>query len=237
VTGYDGLSLGSSADFSGITVGTAEVNAGIFDANNYFIAMPDTAGSPYRIYKFTKVPGSTGTSTNVGINKMTSVFDDGTFLYFVDNNNTNTIRRITKSDMTLVNITIAAITTMGSAIAFDPVDDMYYVYGVIGGLNSIIKINKVTNTVVSSININPSSIVQNGLSIDLPARKMYAFAANGAAWELRRINLTTFTVEQTLTNTDGGNFGWIGDQDFIHKRYWFVDRGSPSHLHRITLCS
>ena len=237
VTGYDGLTLASSADFSGIVVGTSQGNSGIADADNYFISMPDTAGTPFRIYKFTKVPGSTGTSTNVGNNQMTSVFDDGTFLYFVDNNNTNTIRRITKSDMTLINITIAAITTMGSAIAWDPVDDFIYVYGIVGGLNSLIKVNKTTNTVASTINLTGDIAIRNGISIDIVARKLYLFTSNGASWSLRRVNLTTFVVEQTLSNTDGGNTDWIGSQDFIHKRYWFTDRGSPSHLHRITLCS
>jgi len=217
-----------------INVGSANSQGGVADASNYYITMPDAAGTPTRLYKLNKSLGSVG-SVNI-TNPSQDMVDDGSFLYTIDGIS-NVIRRIEKTTLIVTSFTFGTVTNFTGGIDYHLNSDTLYASGLVGGVQQVVQILKSTMTIIGSVNINPETVVLRGLRIDQNADKLYAMTANGASWAVRRMNLAPFANAQTITNTDGGNTGWWMAPDFIHKALWFTDVDSPGHLHKVSLCS
>ncbi len=221
---------------SSIASGQATTFASIADATHVYFVYTNTSGTQFILYKFTHsmvldsslVVGGSGAAI-----VSSSLIDDGTYLFFI-NASTKAIGRVEKATMTLTTFPIAGLPAIDGPMDYDPVEDAFYLAA--GGV-SIYKIARSTMTVVGSVSLGAGSSIPRGLKVDLVGRKLYMFYSNAGGWAFRRMNLTTLGTEQTISNADGGRGFWQGSYDLIHKLFWFADTDSPSHLHKVQLCT
>lgn len=204
----------------------------VSDSSSYWLAYSTAAGGIIR--KFDSSLNSIG-AIAATTNSYADMTSDSTYIYAtVDIAGTQTIRRIRISDLAITDFPIA-----GTSI-----NSIYYVNGnlylgiVGGGTGNLKRISTTTMAVTGTIALTASEgILAGGQSYDMANDRLYTVSIDGSSAVYRRINLTTFTSEQSLVNATG--FPEVGGTgfDFPHQHIWQVTRGTNLLLSKVNLCS
>jgi hypothetical protein len=138
--------------------------------------------------------------------------------------------------MTLTTFPISFATLVDN-IAYSAATNGFYLATVSGGptltirqYNNDFSVN-VTNLVLGNETISPF-----GLMVDERAQKLYVVTEVPGFKRVRRVNLATLSVEQTLSIATATT-GFVAASDFTHRYLWISDIGNPSHIQRVQLCT
>lgn len=234
---FSGLSKTNDVIVGGVQMNPSPMNAGAVDSNAVYVETFN--GANFFLHQLDPTTFADVTSVNLGANQITAFADDGTFLYGIKGGVDNVLVTINKSTFALTNNAVAGGQLFQNGIVFNPNDGFLYVRGAnSAGATHLYQVNRSTFTAVQTMSF-PATEAPNarGLSMDTLNNRVYSFSTDAPNWVLRRINPATFTNEQTLSVSDGGNVNWMGSLDATHQRFFFADVNTPSHLHFVYLCT
>lgn len=230
--------LVSDVTFSSIGAAQGALG-GVADSNYYYFLQRNATATATIVYQFTKDSSLTFVnSASIGNFSPTEMIDDGTNLWVI-NVATPALVSINKSTLAVTSTAITGTSgTMQDMLAYDSVNNHFYVATISAGITTIRQINGTTKAATGLTNsLGTESLLSQGLMVDVVANKFYAATdVAGATARLRRYTTTTFTGEQT-TSFAAGQATSTGSPDYIHKRIWVSGVGSPGYVVPFTLCS
>jgi len=231
--------LVSDITFSGLTVGQGTLG-GVSDDSFFYFAQRNVSSTATTVYKFTKDAGlSFVNSVSIGNVSSVEMLDDGTNLLVVDVIGFGIVR-LNKTSLTAP--TTLTLTGFGGSLntnlAYDGVNNHYYVASTSAGVTTIRQINATTGAATGvTQSIGTELLLINGIQVDLSAGKLYVgTGVSGVSSTIRRYALNTMAAEEAETGVLGISLFNMA-QDFIHKRLWVSGGGSPGAVQQYTLCS
>jgi hypothetical protein len=245
--------LANCLHWRGYTNTTASLDTqdlGVITASGYFILYRDEVSSTYWV-AYTISGGSTirkfdNGLTSIGAIAVTpnlygDITGDGTYIYTTINLvGVHNIRRIKISDLTITDFPIVGAASVTAIYAYG---GSLYVGIVQGGTGNIKQVNPATGAVTGTIVLGMTEdILRGGQLFDAVNNRLYVVTNDtGVATNYRRVNLSTFTNEQTLNTgiipqTFGTGF------DLPHQHIWQasitgVGVGNQFILQKVNLCS
>ena len=167
-------------------------------------------------------------ATTNGYGGLTS---DGTYIYAsVDIAGVQTLRRIHRTTLAISDFGILGITS--GAMAY--VDGFVYV----AQTGRIMKVRTSDMVSMGTLAIGAGDIsLRTGMAYDAVNARLYVTNRNLASVQIQRINLTTFTVEQTLGRVYGANEVYAVGYDFPKKHIWIAAAENSATLMKTNLCS
>lgn len=173
--------------------------------------------------------------TNVGNIVTREMAQDVNNVYFV-NSAGGSVTRASKVGMTLTTFPISFATLVDN-IAYSAATNGFYLATVSGGPTLTIRqYNNDFSVNVANLVLGNETISPFGLMVDERAQKLYVVTEVPGFKRVRRVNLATLAVEQTLSIATATT-GFVAASDFTHRYLWISDIGNPSHIQRVQLCT
>lgn len=234
-----GAGPGINTDF---TIGSANAGQGTFggvesstDGTVFFLHRLITPVNTTMLWQFDANVTTTLAFTNVGNVSTRQMTQDSTYVYFT-NAATNQIVRAAKSGMALTTFNITP-TSLQDNLAYSTVENAFYLATVDGTPTlRIRRYDSAFTTNTATAVIGNETIAPYGLMVDDAAQKLYLVTEIAGFKRVRRINLSSMVIEQTLSIATGTS-GFVAAPDFTHKYLWISDMGNPSHIQRVQLCT
>lgn len=234
-----GAGPGINTDF---TIGSANAGQGTFggvesstDGTVFFLHRLITPVNTTMLWQFDANVTTTLAFANVGNVSTRQMTQDSTYVYFT-NAATNQIVRAAKSGMALTTFNITP-TSLQDNLAYSTVENAFYLATVDG--TPTLRIRRYDSTFTTNTAtavIGNETIAPYGLMVDDAAQKLYLVTELAGFKRVRRINLSSMAIEQTLSIATATS-GFVAAPDFTHKYLWISDMGNPSHIQRVQLCT
>ena len=168
----------------------------------------------------------------VTTNGYSGLTSDDTYIYgVVDIAGVNTLRRIHRTTL--------AITDFGTPLgvlsgAMAHVDGFLY----ISQTSQIIRVRTSDMTKTGTLALGAGdNALRTGVAYDAVNSRLYVTNRNGTSVQIQRINLTSFSVEQTLGRAYGANQTYAVGYDFPKKHIWIAAAENNATLMKTNLCS
>lgn len=197
--------------------------------DNFWVAFTSGAGSA--IIKLSTSFAEVGRIA-VTTNSYSGLTSDGTYIYgVVDIAGVQTLRRIHRTTL--------AITDFGTPLgvlsgAMAHVNGFLYISQ--SGQIIRVRTSDMTKTGTLALGVGDSAL-RTGVAYDAVNARLYVTNRNFASVQIQRINLTTFTVEQTLGRAYGANQVYAVGYDFPKKHIWIAAAENSATLMKTNLCS
>lgn len=232
-----GAGPGVDTDF---TIGSANAAQGSLGGVNagsslFFLHRLNTPVNTSMLWEFDLNGTTTLAFTNVGNINTTEMAQDTDYVYFVDGI-TNSVKRVSKVGMVITSFAITPVSLINQ-LDRSSTENSFYLATISGG--PILTIRKYNNTLsVNTANaiLGNETLSPFGLMVDERAQKLYVVTEIPGFKRVRRINLSTMAVEQTLSIATATT-GFVAASDFNHRYLWISDIGNPSHIQRVQLCT
>lgn len=232
-----GAGPGVDTDF---TIGSANAAQGSLGGVNagsslFFLHRLNTPVNTSMLWEFDLSGTTTLAFTNVGNINTTEMVQDTDYVYFVDGI-TNSVKRVSKVGMVITSFAITPVSLINQ-LDRSSTENSFYLATISGG--PVLTIRKYNNTLsVNTANaiLGNETLSPFGLMVDERAQKLYVVTEIPGFKRVRRINLSTMAVEQTLSIATATT-GFVAASDFNHRYLWISDIGNPSHIQRVQLCT
>lgn len=232
-----GAGPGVGTDF---TIGSANATQGSLGGVNagsslFFLHRLITPVNTTMLWEFDLAGTTTLAFANVGNINSTEMIQDTDHVYFIDLV-TNSVKRVTKVGMTITTFPISFVTLI-SQLNRSAVENAFYLATVSGGpVLTIRRYDSTLTTNTANTIIGNETLSPFGLMVDDRAQKLYVVTEIPGFKRVRRINLSTMAIEQTLSIA-ASTTGFVAASDFNHRYLWISDIGNPSHIQRVQLCT
>ena len=187
------------------------------------------------LWEFDLAGTTTLNFTNVGNINTTEMIQDTDHVYFIDLV-TNSVKKVSKVGMVITTIPITPVTLIAQIDRSD-VENSFYLATVSGGpVLTIRRYDSTLTTNTANAILGNESLSPFGIMVDDRAQKLYVVTEVPGFKRVRRINLSTMAIEQTLSIATSTT-GFVAASDFNHRYIWISDIGNPSHIQRVQLCT
>jgi len=200
------------------------------DGSSYWVANNRPGAAPQSVLEKYNSSFVFQAQTTPTTNLFGDITSDSSFIYAtIDIGGTFNIRRV---DITTLAITDFALFGVTSSVAITHVNGFLYV----GQSGAIQRVRTSDMTITGTLALaGGEAPVPGGMSYDTANARLYVVSSGAGATTYRRINLTTFTSEQSLGRAlipEAYGTGF----DFPHQRIYQATRGANFLLTRINLC-
>lgn len=232
-----GAGPGVDTDF---TIGSANATQGSLGGVNtgsslLFLHRLITPVNTSMLWEFDLAGTTTLNFTNVGNINTTEMIQDTDHVYFIDLV-TNSVKKVSKVGMVITTIPITPVTLIAQIDRSD-VENSFYLATVSGGpVLTIRRYDSTLTTNTANAILGNESLSPFGIMVDDRAQKLYVVTEVPGFKRVRRINLSTMAIEQTLSIATSTT-GFVAASDFNHRYIWISDIGNPSHIQRVQLCT
>jgi len=234
-----GAGPGINTDFA---IGSANAGQGTMggvqsttDGTVFFLHRLISPVNTTMLWQFDANVTTTLAFVNVGNVTTRQMTQDSNYVYFT-NAATNQVVRAAKSGMALTTFNITP-TSLQDNLVYSTTENAFYLATVDG--TPTLRIRRYDSTFATNTAtavIGNETIAPYGLMVDDVAQKLYLVTEVAGFKRVRRINLSSMTIEQTLSIATGTT-GFVAAPDFTHRNLWISDMGNPSHIQRIQLCT
>lgn len=217
--------------YTGVVTASGFYEAYLASDRSTWVAYIDKAGGS-SVVKLNSSFSVIGTIPNT-MQQYYGFADDGVYVYaLATTGGSYFIRRMPIGGLTTTDFNVFG-TNVSNVIAH--VNGFLYV----GQSGLIRRVRTSDMTITGTLNLTAGDgVLQYGMFYDVPNDRLYATASQGTSITMYRINLTSFTVEQTFSRGLGSSSGpYAVGYEFQNKRAWVAAAESNALVMKTNLCS